>query len=587
ERWAWPSRTMTRQGGTGLRQRRGFRWLLPAILGTTLTVVVPLLGGASGRAAQAPLEISISGNHFVNGLNGVGQKIQLRGVNVSSSEYACVDGYGYDDGDYTDATAAEIAAWGANVVRIPLNEDCWLGVNLPNEDPYGGSGYQHEIESFVSDLNAHGIYAILDLHWTAPGSQTALEQQPMPDMDHSPAFWTSVATAFKSNQAVMFDLFNEPYDPTDMRSGDDPNSGDAVTWECWATGKVPDPIGGNAPPVPCYTQAYDDSSPDPQPTSRYEVAGMQTLLSDIRNVGATQPILVGGLDFANDLGDTDDANGNGQGWMQHAPDDPLDQEAASFHNYQGEGCQTQSCWDSSIKAVAANVPVITGEFAEDNYTAAGCSPNSGATTFDDQYMDWADTNGVSYVAWVWLVDDPPTPDDDGCDRHGLLSSYDGTPIAPNGTAVHDHLAALAAGATSTTTSTTTGTGSGSATGGGNSNAKPAVKLLSFKAAVQSGGSTVKFRLRSAQKCSGTIAAQTLNAYRVAEAKHKAAKVPLGSARFMLTAGKTKTGVLKLAKAFRKLLTTKRSLKVEFTITLNSTGYHRTVLHRTTTLHGRR
>jgi hypothetical protein len=576
---------MRRQGGTGLRQRRGFRWLLPAILGTTLTVVVPLLGGASGSAAQTPLEISISGNHFVNGLNGAGQKIQLRGVNVSSSEYACVDGYGYDDGDYTDATAAAIAAWGANVVRIPLNEDCWLGVNLPNGDPYGGSGYQNEIESFVSDLNAHGIYAILDLHWTAPGNQTALEQQPMPDMDHSPAFWTSVATAFKSNPAVMFDLFNEPYDPTDMRSGDDANTGDAVTWECWATGKVPDPIGGNAPPVPCYTQAYDDNSPS-QPTNHYEVAGMQILLSDIRNVGATQPILVGGLDFANDLGDTGDANGNGQGWMQHAPDDPLDQEAASFHNYQGEGCQSQSCWDSSIKAVAANVPVVTGEFAEDNYTAAGCSPNPGASTFDDQYMDWADTNGVSYVAWVWLVDDPPTSDDDGCDRHGLLSSYNGTPVAPNGTAVHDHLTAVAAGTSSTTTSTTTtgaGSGSGSTTGGGTGSAKPAVRLLSFTAAVQSGGSAVKFRMRSAQSCSGTIGGQTVNTYRSAGVNRKARKVSLGSARFSLKAGRTKTGVLNLSRASRKLLADKRSLKVKFTITLNSPGHRRTVLHRTTVL----
>jgi aryl-phospho-beta-D-glucosidase BglC (GH1 family) len=117
--------------------RRGLRWLTPAFLGIALAVSISLLGGAPGNAAQAPLEISISGNHFVNGLNGSGQTIQLRGVNVSSSEYACADNYGYDDGDYTDATAAAIAAWGANAVRIPLNEDCWLNTNLPAGDPYG------------------------------------------------------------------------------------------------------------------------------------------------------------------------------------------------------------------------------------------------------------------------------------------------------------------------------------------------------------------------------------------------------------------------------------------------------------------
>jgi hypothetical protein len=572
---------------TGVRLRRRLRWLTPGFLGIAFAVLGSGLGGASGQAAATPLAISISGNHFVNGPNGIGQAIQLRGVNISSSEYACADNYGYDDGQYTDATAAAIAAWGANVVRVPLNEDCWLNTSLPPGDPYGGAGYQHEIEGFVSDLNTHGIYAILDLHWTAPGNQTALEQQPMPDLDHSPAFWTSVATAFKSNPAVVFDLFNEPFDPTDPRSGSDGNASDAVTWGCWESGTKPDPVGGGAPPLPCDTQAYDAVG---NPTTRYQIVGMQTLLTDIRNAGATQPIMAGGLDYADDLGDTNDANGGGQGWMQHAPDDPLKQEAASFHNYQGKGCDNQTCWDTTVKSVAAHVPVATGEFAEDNYLAAGCNASPGANTFDDRYMDWADTNGVSYLAWVWLVDDPPQPGDDACDRHGLLSSYDGTPVAPNGTTVHDHLTARAAGVTSPTT-TTTGSGTTTTTGKGappgTGAVKPAVTLGSFSTAVPSGGSTVRFTLRSAQTCTGTITGRTVNAYAVTAVKHKARKVSLGSVRFSLQAGKSKTVVLKLSKASRKLLAAKHSLKVQITITLTSPGHRRAVVHRTTTLHRKR
>ena len=545
---------------------------MPAFLGIAMAVGICLLGGASGRAAQTPLSISISGNHFVN---GAGQTIQLRGVNVSSTEYACAENFGVAD-DYLAAepaasnTAAAIASWGANAVRIPLNEDCWLNTSLPAGDPYGGAPYQQAIENLVSDLNAHGLYAILDLHWTAPGSQTALEQQPMPDMDHSPAFWTSVATTFKSNPAVVFDLFNEPFDPTDQRSGNDQNGapGDTVTWGCWETGRKPDIVGGGATD-PCMTQAYDDNG---NPTTRYQIAGMQTLLTDIRNAGAHQPIMVGGLDYADDLGDTSDANGGGQGWMQHAPDDPLNQEAASFHNYQGKTCDNQACWDSSVKAVAAHVPVVTGEFAEDNYLASGCSPSPGASTFDDRYMTWADSAGVSYLAWVWLVDDPPQPGDDACDRHGLLSSYNGTPLAPNGTAVHDHLTALAGGTGTTPPTTTTG-----------KNGKPAVTLRSFSAALQPGGSAVTFRLRSAQKCTGTIGGQTVNSYAVSAVKHKARKVSLGSVKFSLKAGKTKTVVLKLSKTSKKLLAAKHSLKVRFTITLASAGHRRTVLHRTVTL----
>ena len=41
----------------------------------------------------------------------------------------------------------------------------------------------------------------------------------MPD-DHSVAFWTSVATAFAGNHAVVFDAFNEPYSPGGQRELD-------------------------------------------------------------------------------------------------------------------------------------------------------------------------------------------------------------------------------------------------------------------------------------------------------------------------------------------------------------------------------
>jgi hypothetical protein len=309
---------------------------------------------------------------------------------------------------------------------------------------------------------------------------------------------------------------------------------------------------------------------------------MQTLLNAVRATGATQPVMVGGLDFADDLGDTPDANGAGQGWMQHAPDDPDNQEAASFHNYQGKACDNQTCWDTTIKAVAANVPVVTGEFAEDNYTAAGCNANPGASTFDDRYMDWADGAGVSYLAWAWIVDDPPAPGDDPCARQGLLSAYDGTPLAPHGTAVHDHLVALAAGGTGTTTTTPTTTTTGT-TQPGTGKRKPPVTLRSFRGAVQAGGSAVKFRLRSKQKCSGTITGHTISTHAHASVKHKAHPVSLGSATFSLKAGKSKTVVLKLSRTSRKLLAAKRSLKVRITITLTSPGHRRTVLHRRLTL----
>jgi hypothetical protein len=294
------------------------------------------------------------------------------------------------------------------------------------------SGYHHEIENYVADLNKHGLYAILDLHWTAPGHQVALEQQPMPDQDHSPAFWTSVASTFKTNRAVVFDLFNEPYDPTDPKSGDDKNANDKVTWNCWYTGTHQGPAGG----TPCFTSAYDENNVK---TTRYRIAGLQTLLNRIRNAGARQPILSGGLDFANDLGD----HNHGRSWMNHAPDDPLNREAASFHNYQGKVCDNETCWKNAIAPIAKHVPVVTGEFDEDNYLEPKCKHKT-PSNFDEHYMNWADSAGVSYLAWGWIRETERELDADGCSAFVLIDNYSTyTPAKPNGVAVHKHLRALA------------------------------------------------------------------------------------------------------------------------------------------------
>ncbi len=530
--------------------------LLPAVAGVACAIAVSALAPVAGEAATLPLSISIQGNHFVN---GAGQTIRLLGVNHPSSEYACVDGFGYNDGHQDAADAAAVASWNANAVRVPLNEDCWLGINgQPNSSqgppqPLTVAGYQQSVKDYVAALNAHGLYAILDLHWTAPGMQVANSQQPMPDA-HSTDFWQSVAQTFKGDPAVVFDVFNEPFDPTDPKSGDDQEPLDKVSWDCWENGG-------------CMTAAYtvDGTGNTVRTGAKYQVVGMQSLVDTIRNAGATQPVMVGGLDYANDLTQ----------WADHAPNDPLNQEAASFHNYMGKTCDNAGCWNSEIAPVAANVPVVTGEFDEDNYTEPKCADQT-PSTFDSDYMTWADQHAVSYLAWGWWVLSQSEKDDAGCSAFYLLNDYDGTPAAPNGTTLHDHLLSLSAGGLTSGPPPVT-------TSPGPSKLKPPVKLKAFSASVKSGGSRVAFALRSAQSCTGTLTGQTANTYAVSTAKAKRHKVSLGSVRFSLKGGKAKTVVLKLSKASRNLLAAHHRLKVQITITLTSATTRRTVVHRTVTL----
>ena len=133
--------------------------------------------------------------------------------NCATGLYACDQGstapYGWSiyAGQPLDqlSTYQAMQAWGINVVRVPLNEDCWLSIN--QVDPaFSGANYRNAIQTEVNLIQQAGMYPILDLHWTAPGSASAQAQNPEPDQDHSPAFWQSVATAYKSNPAVIFEL---------------------------------------------------------------------------------------------------------------------------------------------------------------------------------------------------------------------------------------------------------------------------------------------------------------------------------------------------------------------------------------------
>ena len=97
---------------------------------------------ASGPPAITGLRVQ--GNQIVN---GDGQAIRLLGFNHAGAEYACIEGWGIFDApgqtrlDHTrlkDSVIQGMKRWsGANTVRIPLNEQCWLGLGV--KEAYGGA----------------------------------------------------------------------------------------------------------------------------------------------------------------------------------------------------------------------------------------------------------------------------------------------------------------------------------------------------------------------------------------------------------------------------------------------------------------
>jgi endoglucanase len=353
------------------------------VVSTSLIAPLSLPRSASSHPRAPSLVLRVVGNHLVD---GTGSVVRLLGVDRSGAEYECMYSSQVFDGPTNAASVAAIAAWHTNSVRVPLNEDCWLGINGAYRGA-SGLAYRQAIEGYVSLLEAHGLYVILDLHWAAPGRHRALGQWPMADATHAPAFWRSVAQAFRSNQGVLFDLYNEPY---------------LSSWRCWKVG--------------CETSYDDDGA-----KVRYRTAGMQQLVDAVRSTGATTPLMLGGLSWASDE----------TGWLAHAPVDPLHQLVVSFHTYDFSGCDTAACWNSTIAPLTTQVPVVTGEFGE-----AGCKD-----TYDLAYMPWADAHGVSYLGWTWDSTGPPSHW--SCSGGpSLITSYAGSPTS-YGIGLRRHLAALA------------------------------------------------------------------------------------------------------------------------------------------------
>jgi endoglucanase len=364
--------------------------------------------GAGGTSAPPDPTTIVPVGPALTGLHVVGNQIQtsdglvvqMRGVNHSGSEYQCVHGAGIFEGPTTSASIAVMGTWKINAVRIPLNEACWLGINGVAA-AYSGANYKAAIAAYVNLLHLYHIVPILDLHWVGPGTSAADRLQPMPDMDHAPAFWTDVAATFAADDAIVFELFNEPF-PDRNRDSD-------AGWQCWRDGCT-----------------ANQQVPTGAAAMTYQAAGMQTLVNAVRSK-SNNLVLLGGLQYSNALSQ----------WQTYAPTDIAGNLAAAWHVYSFNACNNETCWDGAPGTLAANVPIVSTEIGE----------NSCGGTFIDPLMAWYDAHGIGYLAWTWnqwgSCVAPTPPATQGGRPWALITDYTtGTPISGYAQAYQAHLQAF-------------------------------------------------------------------------------------------------------------------------------------------------
>jgi endoglucanase len=220
-----------------------------------------------------------------------------------------------------------IASWGANVVRIPLSQVSWRD----------WAAYPRTVDRQIEWAQKYGMDVILDLHWSeGPGGEPG--QQRMADA-YSRTFWEGVATRYKDNGGVLFELYNEPHD---------------VSWDVWRSGG--------------------------QSGDGFTVVGMQALYNVVRATGAENLVIIGGLDHAYDLKGirTHRINGTNIVYATH----PYD-----FANKQPGN------WPNDFGFLAATDPVMITEFG---VTTGDCGTN-----YYTSVLNYADQNRIHWIAWAW------------------------------------------------------------------------------------------------------------------------------------------------------------------------------------------
>ncbi len=277
-------------------------------LGTPVAATINITF-AVPTAARA---VSVQGNRLID---AAGNLLQLRGVSFSGFEFVAIGGWSPSDpsggqaGQPNGPKWSAVKAWHANTVRFTLNETSWLGLTCVDTDGVTrlgdpGGNYRSAISTQVQEATDAGLYVILELHWAAPGNTCPMVQTQMANMDHSVDFWRSVATTFKGNSGVLFSLYNEPF-----FFG---LSSPVNEWSALMTGATL-----------AYYPATSGTSNYRNVNVAWQSAGMQTLLDTVRATGAANVVLIGGVEFGNNM----------SGWLANKPRDPLNQVAAAWHPY--------------------------------------------------------------------------------------------------------------------------------------------------------------------------------------------------------------------------------------------------------------
>jgi endoglucanase len=292
---------------------------------------------------------------------------------------------------------SNIRGWGANMVKISLNQRFWQFDLKSADRTYRKEEYRALVDSTVARARRAGLDVLLVLHNSDrgdPGYAEYIDSQQMADVNHSVPFWKDVATRYRGDGGVVFQLYGEPHE---------------ISWEVWRN-------GGRIPAGPSYPG-------DPHNRPAYEAAGMQQLYDAVRGTGADNLVVVTGMHWGFDLSRVPEYQVKGHNVVYAA------------HPYDWPDKQRGS-WEAAFGRLASTHPVMLAEFGDYKCNAGG---------YTTEVLNYADQKKLHWVAWAWWTPPPAGPSlteeqrrQQICKFPALITDWAGTP-SPTGQVVKARL----------------------------------------------------------------------------------------------------------------------------------------------------
>lgn len=159
--------------------------------------------------------LSVQSGCIVDG--GTGNRITLRGINLSGLQYSgpsnALENAGVTPADIDQITTG----WNARVVRLPFNQRWALAPDDEDPEEYD-CPYLQAIDSVIEKAASNGAYTLLNLHRLdervrgVDNHGQANYVPPLPNLD-SIRLWRQLARRYRDEPAVLYDIFNEPHTP--------------------------------------------------------------------------------------------------------------------------------------------------------------------------------------------------------------------------------------------------------------------------------------------------------------------------------------------------------------------------------------